>query len=153
MKKIVLGVLISFAALIILYFSYYYGNIVYQKHQAKKPIEKAIQSLHIPAKEIYMIKDNQYEDKDYKGQDMVETVITTKKDYHTWKKIVSEKGTYLNPHSGKVKDKKVLDNIENCEITYWFVYDADTKKVTLSYAIDGTAVKPDQLEYFSYAKK
>ncbi|WP_163651741.1 hypothetical protein [Listeria sp. PSOL-1] len=151
MKKIMIGILIFIVAIIVIVEGYYYGNMFYQKSQAKKPIEEAIQSLRIPKKEMYTLTDNKYESSNLGSH--IETTITTKKDYENWKEIVLKQGHYLDPHKGKLTNKKKLEKIENGELTYSFFYDPKTKKVSISYNINGTGVSADKLKYFSYAKK
>ncbi|EAC6693234.1 hypothetical protein ACR92_15645, partial [Listeria monocytogenes] len=136
MKKIIIGVLVVIVLIIAVVEGKYYINMYYQKGQAKKPIEASIKASKIPKKDIYVIKENEYESESI--GDSVQKEITTKKDYENWKQLVSKRKKYLDGSSWH--KKKGWDKIDKCEISYLFVYDTHTKKVRKYYILAGNSV-------------
>lgn len=136
MKKIVIGIIVVVVLVIGGSYGYYYGNMWYLKAKAKVPIEKAVKSMDIPKSDLYVIKDNTYYTAD--SVDDVYKIITTKSDYKQWEKLVLRRDKYFI--GTKLKNKRDLNKIENCEITYYITYEKNTKKETIDYVLAGNSI-------------
>ncbi|MBC1778276.1 hypothetical protein [Listeria booriae] len=143
-------ILLVISLLIVLPILAYIGYIHFRITQAENRIDETIAASKIPEDQVIVVEKIMYNSKVF-AYEWFPKSITTKKDYANWKKIVTEKQQFLNGVKLTSKNKSKLDSPKNCELTYSFVYESDSKSVSSSYSCAGNEATPSQVkEYFSY---
>ncbi|WP_439443692.1 hypothetical protein ACSMFR_02560 [Listeria aquatica] len=128
----------------------YAEYIHFKTKQANHQIDQAIHQMGIPEKEQIVIEKPKYNAEVF-GNEWFTKVITTKKDYQTWKKIVRTNHEFLNGEKLTSKNKGKLDSVSSCELTYSFTYESVNKSVDVDLVYGGNSVtKKQENTYFAY---
>lgn len=128
----------------------YTKYIYFKTNQANREIDLAIHKMKIPESEIIVIEKPKYNAEVF-GKEWFTKVITTKKDYQTWKSIVKTNHEFLNGEKLTSENISKLNFASNCELTYSFTYESVNKSVEADRAYgDNSATKKQEDAYFAY---
>ncbi|WP_163653609.1 DUF3139 domain-containing protein [Listeria sp. PSOL-1] len=145
--KIVLLVLLILIVVAVL------GYLAYthlKTNQANKRIDQTIKSANIPDSEIIVLRKPTYNSEVF-GSEWFTKVITTKKDYQTWKNMVKKKHKFLNGEELTNKNEAKLNSVKNCELTYELTYESVNRSVRSVYGYGENSATKQQVETdFSY---
>lgn len=144
------GIFFVILTLIIVGVLGYTGYIYFKTNQANHEMDLTIHKMKIPENEIIVIEKPQYNAEVF-GKEWFTKVITTKKDYQTWKNIVKTTHKFLNGKKLTSENISKLNFASNCELTYSFTYESVNKLVDVDSAYgDNSATKKQEDAYFAY---